>query len=211
MTEINYELQVSRSHYNFASYMTKERWASVWHQLHEVRMLMPENVLEVGPGPGIFKTVANVFGMRVETLDIDPELIPDYVGSATSMPFSDGAYDVVCAFQMLEHFPYETSMQVFRELIRVSRRNVVISLPDAKVAWRFQVHIPMLGGKHFLIERPGLWAPVHEFDGEHYWEINKRGYPLSRLIRDLSQVAHMLKTYRVLENPYHRFFVFEHV
>lgn len=207
---MTYGKQVDSSHYGFSSYMTKGRWASIWHQLHEVHKLAPRTVLEVGPGPGIFKAVALAFGIYVDTLDIDPDLKPDYVGSATAMPFPDGTYDAVCAFQMLEHFPYEVSLQAFRELVRVSRRNIIISLPDARIAWRFLAHVPLLGPRSFLINRPRLMAPVHEFDGEHYWEINKRGYPLSRVITDFSKEAELLLTYRVSENPYHRFFVFQH-
>ena len=181
----------------------------MWHQLDEVQKLQPNRVLEVGPGPGLFKTVAATFGISVETLDLDPELKPDHVGSATAMPFSDGSYDVVCAFQMLEHLPYEAALQAFGEMARVSRRHVIISLPDARPVWRYQLHIPKYGPWDFFIPRPLFKAPVHEFDGEHYWEINKQGYSLDRVIADFSKRLKLSKTYRVFENPYHRFFVFE--
>ena len=66
-------------------------------------------------------------------------------------------------------------------------------------------------GTHtFLVPRPRLKALVHKFDGEHHWEINKRGYPLDRIISDYSLVgAKLIKTYRVSENKYHLFFVFQ--
>jgi ubiquinone/menaquinone biosynthesis C-methylase UbiE len=162
----------------------------------------------VGPGVGLFKAVSAAFGIAVETLDLDPDLKPDHIGSATSMPFSDASYDVVCAFQMLEHLPYEASIQAFSEMARVSRRYVVISLPDARTVWRYQLHLPKLGPHAFLVPRPQLRARVHEFDGEHYWEVNKLGYPLSRIIADFSKHTSLIKTYRVTENPYHRFFIF---
>lgn len=206
---MNYEKQVNKAHYEFNRYMSKERWCSVWHQLDEIQKLNPENVLEVGLGPGLFKTVAATFGIKIETLDIDPDLKPDYVGSATAMPFPDATYDVVCAFQMLEHQPYEVSLQAFGEMVRVSRRHVVISLPDARRVWRYLVHVPKFGTHDFLVPCPQFNAPTHAFNGEHYWEINKRGYPLSRVIADFSRSIRLVKTYRVRENPYHRFFVFE--
>ena len=43
-----------------------------------------------------------------------------------------------------------------------------------------------------------------------YWEIGKRGYGLARIVRDLSARMPLQRSYRVLENPYHRFFVFAH-
>lgn len=206
---MTYEKQVDKSIYEFRRYMSKERWCSVWHQLDEIQRLKPKNVLEIGPGPGFFKLAAATIGIEVETLDLDPDLMPDHVGTATDMPFSDSTYDVVCAFQMLEHLPYDESLQAFGEMIRVSRRNVVISLPDARPVWRYRIQIPKFGVHDFLVPRPQFNAPVHKFDGEHYWEINKRGYPLHRVIADFTKCARLVNTYRPPENPSHRFLIFE--
>lgn len=201
--------QVDKSHYEFRRYMSKARWTSVWHQLDEVLRLQPRNVLEIGPGPGVFKAAARQFGIKVETLDLDSALNPDHVGSAAAMPFPDCSYDVVCAFQMLEHLPYEVALTAFQEMVRVSRTHIVISLPDAKHVWRYHVHIPKLGGYSFLLPRPRFASPRHIFDGEHYWELNKKGFELSRVVKDLSAMARLVTQYRVNENPYHRFFVFK--
>lgn len=202
------EKQVTRAHYEFSRYMSKARWASVWHQLDEILKLQPSNVLEVGPGPGLFKTVAGVFGIPVETLDLDPELKPDHVGSVTEIPLAGGSYDLVCAFQVLEHLPYEQSCEAFSEMVRVARRHVVISLPDAQPVWPYRLHFPKLGTRDFLVPRPRLRAPSHKFDGEHHWELNKLGWPMAKILVDYKGVR-LVKTYRVHENPYHRFFVFE--
>jgi hypothetical protein len=200
--------QVSSSHYAFDLYLDKPRWTSVWHQLDEVLKLRPGRVLEVGPGPGVFKQVAAGFGVRVETIDIDPELGPDHVGSATSLPFVDDTFDVVCAFQMLEHLPFDVSMKAFGEMMRVAQRHVVISLPDAQPAWRYMLHVPLLGQLSVTLRIP-FWKAVHRFDGEHYWEINKKGYALARVVRELEKYGRLAGTYRVPENAYHRFFVFD--
>lgn len=202
--------QVNKSHYDFRAYMQKPRWCSIWHQLDELLKIEPDRVLEIGPGPGVLKVVARQFGLKIETLDLDPELQPDHLGSATEIPLEDASFDAVCAFQMLEHLPYESSLKAFGEMLRVSRRYVIISLPDAKPVWRYRLHIPKIGAFDFLLSRPTLRKhPVHVFDGEHYWEINKRGYSLKRVIEDYSGRAILRKTFRVRDNPYHRFFVFE--
>lgn len=78
--------QVEKDHYTFGGYINKPRWSSMWHQLDEVLALEPETVLEIGPGPGVFKAVAKLFGPCVETLDLDPELKPDHVAPADEMP-----------------------------------------------------------------------------------------------------------------------------
>lgn len=209
--EMKQEKQVNKTHYEFAKYMNKARWNSVWHQIDEMARFSPNSVLEIGPGPGLFKSLAGFLGIKVETLDLDVELQPDYVASATAMPIDDSSFDVVCAFQMLEHLPYKESLCAFSEMARVSRGKLIISLPDARPMWHYRIQVPKLGVYEYLIPRPFYNAPIHEFDGEHYWEISKRDYPLSRIIEDFSQYAPLLKTYRVKENPYHRFFIFGEV
>lgn len=202
--------QVDAAHYDFARYMSRGRWASLWHQLDAVVGLAPARVLEIGPGPGVFKRVAGQFGVPVETVDLDPALQPDHLASATALPFGDGAYDLVCAFQMLEHLPYEQSLAAFGEMLRVARRHVVISLPDARTAWRFAFHLPRRGTVELLLPRPRLRPREHVFDGEHHWEINTRSHPLARVQADLvARCPGLRRTWRVPELPYHRFFVFE--
>jgi predicted SAM-dependent methyltransferase len=203
--------QVDKGHYQFSKYIDKQRWASFWHQLDEVLAFSPDRVLEIGPGPGLFKAAACALGMHVETLDLDPELKPDYIASVLDLPFDDGAFNIVCAFQMLEHLPYETAMQALKEMIRVARQGLVLSLPDAKRSWPYSIYIPRFGSKSFYIERPTLTAKEHVFDGQHYWEVNKKGYSLPKIIRDMesTQGISLKKTYRVHEFPYHRFFVLD--
>lgn len=202
--------QVDKSHYEFSRYVTKQRWASMWHQLDEVLRLAPERILEIGPGVGVFKSMASLFGVRVETLDIDPELKPDYVASVFRMPFEDGAFDVVCAFQMLEHLPFDRSLLAFGEMGRVASRAIVISLPDAATRWPMSIYVPKIGSVRFSVPRPRIRNRRHVFDGEHYWEINKSGYALRKVIKSLEEQGplRLSNTFRVHENMYHRFFIF---
>ncbi|THU03805.1 class I SAM-dependent methyltransferase [Lampropedia puyangensis] len=204
--------QVDKSHYEFRQYMTNERWASVWHQLDEVLKQKPESVLEIGPGPGIFKSAAKIFGVNVETLDLDPELNPDHVGSADAIPMPDHSFDVVCAFQVLEHMPFEISMKSLREMCRVAKKSVVISLPEAGRCWPNTLSIPYVRKIRFLLRNPFKKAEKHVFDGEHYWEIGKQGYELSSIVDAIrSNMPEYCRTttYRVHENPYHRFFILD--
>jgi ubiquinone/menaquinone biosynthesis C-methylase UbiE len=202
--------QVTRSHYNFADYMRKKRWISVWHQLDEVAKLQPDSVLEIGPGTGLFKQAAACFGISVQTVDIDPELAPDYVSPATSLSLDDASVDVACAFQVLEHMPFEDSMKSLAEMFRVARKAVVISLPDAKTRWPVSITIPRIGRRDFFIPRPLYRPPEHRFNGQHYWEISKRHYSLDFVSNQMEKISVGLdmRTFLVPENPYHRFFVF---
>lgn len=205
------EKQVDKSHYKFLSYMGIPRWVSLWYQLNEVLAQSPESVLEVGPGPGAFKFVSKAFGLDIKTMDIDKDLMPDFVGSAEKMPFCDQSIDVVCAFQVLEHMPFHKSLKALTEFCRVANKAVVISVPDSKKVYASTVTMPFFGALKFGVLRPFFKRPVHHFDGEHYWEVNKKGYGISKVEEDIKKVStgFSLRTYRVHENMYHRFFVLE--
>ena len=201
--------QVGAAHYHFAEYMTKKRWASIWHQLAEVLLLQPDSVLEVGPGPGVFKACALALGVQVKTLDIDETLHPDLLGSAIDIPAENDSFDVACAFQVLEHMPFEKSLLALRELGRVSRKGIVISLPDATTRWPSTITLPRIGAVNFMLKHPFFRARPHAFDGQHYWEIGKQGYSVDDVMKELAGALpeFSLRTFLVPENPYHRFFV----
>lgn len=203
--------QVDRSHYQFQNYLSKPRWASIWHQIDEVLRTNSKYVLEIGPGPGIFKACMATFGVKVETVDIDPELSPDHLCPVTKMPFADGAYDAVCAFQMLEHLPHSDSLLAFQEMARVASKHIILSLPDSHQLWRFLVTLPKLGEVQFAIPRPVLWPRMPTFDGQHYWEIGWEGYPIEEVVSDFCEAGAvtLTKCFRVPEFSYHRFLVFE--
>lgn len=204
------EKQVNKDHYDFLKYMNKNRWVSIWHQIHEVLSLSPENILEIGSGPGVFKILISHLGLSIRNVDIDPDLKPDFVASACELPLQDNSFDCVCAFQMLEHLPYEQSMRAFKEMVRVSKKYIVISLPDVRALWLYSFYLPKIGQIEFFIPRPRFRAPEHHFDGEHYWEIGKKGYSNEKVLFDLIQnQVKLLKNFRVRENTYHNFFVFE--
>jgi hypothetical protein len=49
------------------------------------------------------------------------------------------------------------------------------------------VQIPKIGEIQRLLYLPRRKMPVHNFDGEHYWEIEKLGYPLKRIVEDIQK------------------------
>jgi hypothetical protein len=112
--------QVEASHYDFAGHMDNESWTNVWHQLDEVMRAKPLSVLEIGPGPGLFKAVAAVYGLRVETFDLDPDLKLNHLGNVLDMPFMRGQFDAVCTFHMLERLQYEKALEAAAEMGRVA-------------------------------------------------------------------------------------------
>lgn len=81
-------------------------------------------------------------------------------------------------------------------------------MPDVNRVYRVYIHFPTVGVFKKLIPLPRLKRPIHNFDGEHHWEIGKAAYPLSKIINNIQKSGFKIEeTYRVFEYPYHRFFI----
>lgn len=202
------KLQVEPNHYFNEFYDSKERWISYWHQINEIIKLNPKRVLEIGIGNSFVSKYLKERKLNIVTLDIDSRLNPDVVGSVLNIPLKDNSFDVVACYEVLEHLPYENFSRALSEIFRVSNSYAILSLPDVSRVYRLYVHIPKMGVFKRLIPLPRIKSPIHKFDGEHYWEIGKAGYPLNIIIKDIQKAGFKIeKTYRIFENPYHRFFI----
>lgn len=200
-------VQVAEEHYIGPGYDSQRRFASYWHQLHELLALEPESILEVGKGSGFLSGYLARLKQPAWTVDIDSRLAPDVVGSALELPFRDGGFDVVACFQVLEHLPYEHFPAALAELRRVARRHVVLSLPNARRVYKLLLEVPKLGELKRLISLP-CFPRKHRFKGQHYWEIGKRGYPLRDVLSRMRESGlRVCGQYRIFEHPYHHMFI----
>jgi len=207
--------QTDRSHYG-AAYYQRRRMYSVAVQEESLRSLSPQSVLEVGPGLGIFAALyRKTSGAQVVTLDIDPTLKPDVIGSVFEMPFEDGAFDAAACFQMLEHLPFDRFVPALKEMKRVSRVGMALSLPDCSLALTVRLGLRNPRKDGFVrawTMQPSSWA-LRKFkkvpnSGGHYWEIGRKGTPLSVVRRAIGESGWGIeKEFRTAENAYHRFFV----
>ncbi|MFN9370410.1 MAG: class I SAM-dependent methyltransferase [Planctomycetaceae bacterium] len=199
--------QVPPSSCQGKKYMSLKRWSSLWYQVSLISELQPQTVLEIGVGGGVLKAVCQTLGIAVQTADIDPELTPDFVSSVQRLPLQDQSFELTCAFQVLEHVPYSEAIVGFRELCRVSRRHILLSLPNAARAYPQQLTIPPLGNVRVTI--PGPLRPFPQMIPSHCGEIGRPGTRLRQVIQDLGAETRLVREFRVFENPYHHFFQFE--
>jgi len=200
--------QVPASHYAKGSYRDKERWVSYWHQLHMVREAAPASLLEIGPGERVVTDILRKEGVAITTADIAPEMNPDVVCSVTALPFPDKSFDVVLAAEVLEHIRYEDVPQALSELHRVARMHVIVSLPHPGYVFSLIAKVPLLSRFSFLFKIPFFWKE-HRFNGEHYWELGKRGYSLRAFIHQAEKTGLALRQSRsYADDPAHRFLLF---
>ena len=206
------KVQVDHKHYQDLEYNEKGRFCSFWHQINETLILQPKTVLEIGTGNGFVNFAIKGSGIDVKTIDIDKNLNPDYLGSVLSMPIENDAFDLAICCQVLEHLPYQDFLPSLKEINRVVKKNLILSLPDLKRVYRFNLEVPLLGELKVLYHIPRLKRLKWEFNGEHYWNISCEGYSLKRIIKDIESAGFKIdKNYCVLEMPWHRFFVLSKV
>lgn len=204
---MKHNIQVEPQHYQSLRYDSKERFLSYWNQIEQIVKREPKNVLEVGIGNGFVHKYLRNFGVDVHTFDFDERLGPDTTGSVLEMPFGSSEFDMACCFETLEHLPFENFTVALDELRRVSRRWLLLSLPDVTPFVRSELQVNL--GKplvRFIQDMPNPNPREHHFNGEHYWEIGKRGYEIESIVQILKK--HGLKVeenFRVFEWPYHRF------
>ncbi len=198
--------QVDKKAYEFSRYCYPDRWASYYYQLREIIEQKPSSVLEVGTGDGVVKQyLQSNTDIEYKNLDIAEDLHPDVVGSVESIPLPDNNVDMVVAYEILEHLPFEKFEQVLKELKRVSKSSVIISLPHFGPPIKFSFKIPFLPELRFAFKIP--FPKKHVFDGQHYWEIGKKGYSIRKIRSILEKYFIIQKEFIPFENQYHHFFI----
>jgi len=192
--------------YEFNKYVYSERWWSYYFQLKLINQIKPDTLLEIGVGDGFLGNYIKSIGqIKYKSLDASPELNPDIVASVENIPLPDNSFSAVCAFEVLEHLPFEKFEKSLTELKRVSREYVILSLPHFGPMLKFNFKIPFLREINFYLKLP---APMkHKFNGEHYWEIGKRNYSPKKIRRLLQKYFKIEDEFLKSESPYHRFYL----
>jgi ubiquinone/menaquinone biosynthesis C-methylase UbiE len=183
---------------------------SYWHQVNEIAMHEDvKSVLDVGPGTDFLKSNLKVFRPEIKyvSLDFAKDVSPDIVGEVTNIPSQEGSYDLVSAFQVLEHIKFSDFELALSEISRVTKKYAVISLPDSSPTVFFQLKIPMIPLIKFAFKIP--FYKKHEFNGQHYWEVGKAGYSNKSILSIMSKHFDIKKHFVPFENQYHRFYILE--
>lgn len=205
---MNYTPQVGKEHYAGQAYRSGERWSSYWHQIAIMRSTGAESVLEVGMGEGVVARQLAAGGIKVETLDIAEDLKPDVVGSVTAIPLPDKSYDAVLAAEVLEHITFDDLPQALREMVRVARKFVMISVPHPGYVFSIIYKVPLLPRISLLYKIPFFWK-THTFNGQHYWELGKKGYSVNKFLKEAKTAGLTLVEHKAYaDDPAHRFFLF---
>ncbi|MBN2424626.1 MAG: methyltransferase domain-containing protein [Calditrichaceae bacterium] len=202
-------VQVHHSQYFSLGYNYKSRWIGYYNQIKEIHNKEVKSILEIGIGNGIIATFLENMNYNMVTVDIDKKLSPDIVSDINYLPFKTDTFDLIACFEVLEHLPYDQSISILKNMKNISKKHVIISIPDSTPFFRVGFILPIIGKYEKVL--PKFYRtnklPKHKFDGEHYWEIGKKDYHLNKIVNDIKSIGfNIYSTYRMFENPYHRYF-----
>jgi hypothetical protein len=184
-----------------------------YYQVKFITECNPKNILEIGIGNKTLNNILKHYNIRVTSCDFDEILKPDVLADVRNLPFKDNEFDVVCAFEILEHLPWEDLSKALIELSRVSSKRVLISIPYTPVSidlvikssifarifrrWEIKLFINL----DFITRK---W----KYDGVHYWEMGKRNYPRKKVREQIQKSFKILHEKRT-NLSYQYFFVLE--
>lgn len=192
--------------YGFEQYCYPDRWASYYCQIREVLNLEPKSALEIGVGDGFLRNyIKNNTDISYKSLDFNKDLAPDILASVDKIPLDNNSFDVVCAFEVLEHLPFENFEQSLLEMKRVSKKYVIISLPCFGPPVKFLLKIPFLREIKLFFKIP--FYKKHIFNDEHCWEMGKRGYTSGKIRKLIKKYFKIQREFIPFDNQYHRFYV----
>lgn len=203
-----------KKHYS-DNYDDVSRFISYFYQCDSVLKLHPKNVLEIGVGNKLVSNYLKEKDISVTTCDINKDLEPDMVADVRDLScFKDNSFDVVVAFEILEHIDWQDIDLALNELKRVSRKDVIISVPWTGWFFNMCVESPLiriifkrkLFNMGFVISR--FFANMKPRQ-EHCWEIGFKNYPLKKIKNKLSEYFNIKDDFQVPMNRYHHFFVLE--
>jgi len=122
-----------------------------------------DEVLEVGPGPGLTTDLLRKRASRVTAIEIDPRLaeslrqrtlgqgVEVVTGDATAMPFQAARFSAVVSFTMLHHVTSpELQDRLLAEVCRVLRPGGVFAGSDSTASFLF--HLAHLGDTMVLVD-----------------------------------------------------------
>lgn len=198
-------LQVHADHY-LGDYLNLPRMMTYWYQAKAVRDCGGRSVLEIGIGMGLTSWIMKRWGLEVSTLDLDAELSPTCIGDLRAMPFEDGSFDTILIAEVLEHLPFDQFAASLAELRRVCRKNVIVTLPCPLVGIHVGINVPLLEPIFLSLGFRQYSKP--RFDGQHYWELDRLGYPKRRIRRELRSAGFEIeREFRPGLSLYNYFFV----
>ncbi len=201
----------------------ENHWLSVYHQL-SIPACLPDvqSVLEFGPGRGLMGTILKSYGLKYFCSDVvDYGANPDYPYAIKDFP-EDQKFDLVCAFQTLEHNPPEDFQVHLQKMCDISSKYVYISLPyyGRWFSANFGLNLPKINRNFVKIFSCERWLkkerPIDKYRtsqtpyAHHWFEVGDKGFSKTDIKEYGAKCGlNQIRSFHSSSLPYHYFILFE--
>ena len=145
--------QKNREHYFKSKYNKLERFISYFYQIELVNKFAEKpfdlaqgksgkKILEIGNGNGFVSDYLKKSGFDVVTFDFDENLNPDIVGDIREINLQEDSFNIVTAFEILEHISFDDVESVLEKINKITKKYVIISLPYRSTSLEFVLKFP---------------------------------------------------------------------
>ena len=90
-------------------------------------------ILDVGAWDNLLKEMLESRGFQVVAVDLEPHHSDVLKADITSLPFRDNSFDLVTCLEVIEHLDKEKMFIALKELERVAKKNIIISVPNQEI------------------------------------------------------------------------------
>lgn len=202
-------------------FLSKDLFHSYYLQMKTIFDLSVDSVLEVGPGEQFVADYMRTLGITYDTLDSDQASSPTILSDLRDWLPTEPRWDVVSAFQVLEHMPFAEFEDNVDKLASASKKYVFISLPYHCFGMRVKLFTSLGQRKRYLMDF-GLHLPTFfknrryrkEYMDEfpfavHFWELGRKTFSKCRVERVFEKLQLKIRSKFHSENPYHYFYLLE--
>ena len=211
----------------------KIHWESIYHQVQQITLLKDvHSILEFGPGRGLTGSILKYYGHDYMSCDLEsPDLESPYNHKFTKPDFyssildfkTTNKYDLVCAFEVLEHNPLEEFQSHIVKLAKLSRKYIYLSLPYSGrwISFTLNINLPKLRlnfSKMFKWDR--IISPKRDiknylklkkpfpFHDKHWFEFGDKNFKMKDIQKVfLENKLNLIETFHSQSFPMHCFFL----
>jgi SAM-dependent methyltransferase len=202
-----------------------KHWLSIYYQLTiPVCDESVNSVLEFGPGRGLMGAILKHYGIKYKSVDVVDGIYgysPDHVSDIEGLQIEE-KFDLVCAFQTLEHNPIETLSPHLMKMASFSNKYVYISLPyyGRWLGLNISLNLPKLEKnfhKVFTLNRfIKKKRPIEKYKksktpySHHWFEVGDKGVS-KKDIKNIAKACGLSvnKMFHSQTFPYHLFILME--
>ena len=209
------EKELTKDVYFSEAYFEKYQLFSLSEQISLVykysKQFKQPSIIEIGKGNGFVSDFFKKAKYNFMTFDINENLKPDILGNILELDkYVDFKVDIIAACEVLEHLPFDMFESSLEQISRVTKKNLIITLPEFKKFFGFNIQFRLPKLERFSTPFFLKYRGNTILGSGHYWEID---YDKNTKRKNIEMIVE--KYFKIVEsgkfhtNPYHNYYVLE--